>query len=153
MLRFLIHPGSSRNKPEAFAALAVRIAAGALMLYHHGWHKVVDAGRYFVEGVPWLLVAEVQEVGFPLPLPSALFATAAQALGSLFVIAGLLTRISGLFVASTLPVAIFANIRFGEDPQLPLLYLCLFLVVVWLGSGRYSVDRLLIPFGRKEITS
>lgn len=97
MLRVLIDPGS-RSKPEALAALAVRLAAGALMLYYHGWHKVVDAGRFFVEGVSWPLAAEVQEIGFPLPVPSALVATAFQALGSLLVIVGLLTRISGLLV-------------------------------------------------------
>lgn len=150
MLRLLTgYPPAAVQAP--LQHLGLRIAVGGAMLYYHGWHKVVEGVAYLSRGESWPLLAEVSELGFPLPLVSAVFATIAQAIGSLLVVVGLFTRAAALLVAVTLPAAVHANLTLGEDPQLALLYLIGFLLVAWQGPGSTSVDEALFRSHLKEI--
>ncbi|MDX2176492.1 MAG: DoxX family protein [Candidatus Sumerlaeia bacterium] len=150
MLRFLTgYPTAGAHTPRQ--QLALRVAAGGAMLYYHGWHKAVEGAAYALRGESWPLLVEVAQLGLPLPLASAVFATIAQGLGSAFVIVGLFTRAAALFVAATLTVAVYANLAHGEDPQLALLYLVGFALVAWQGPGSNSVDEILTLENPKDV--
>jgi putative oxidoreductase len=77
--------------------------------------------------------------------PSILLAVFAEAGCSVLIIAGLFTRAVAIPPAITMIVA--ACIVHASDPfakkELPLLYLLIYLVILTLGAGKYSLDRLI----------
>jgi putative oxidoreductase len=130
---------AARPRP-AVADLVVRVAAGALMAWYHGVHKVVEAIAYFRDGTPWKLVDEIAELGLPLAVPNAVIATVVQTVGGVLVCIGLFTRPAAALVAGSLAVAVYQNLHAGRDPQLTLLYLAAFVAIALAGAGRWSVD-------------
>jgi putative oxidoreductase len=116
--------------------LAARVAAGLTMALAHGMGKVpVQQG--FIDGVA--------AMGFPLPFLFAWAAALSELVGGFMLAAGFMTRPVSLALSATMVVAVF--IRHGADPftkkELGLLYLALFLVFLFKGAGRVSVDGLI----------
>ena len=62
----------------------IRVVAGAMIFYIHGWHKLEGWIAYLQHGTPWKLAEEVAEMHFPMPLASAVAATLVQFICSLF---------------------------------------------------------------------
>ena len=77
-----------------FGHLFLRISAGLMIFYIHGWHKLEGWIAYLQNGTPWKLAGEVAGMHFPAPLASAVAATLVQFFCSLFVTVGLFTRIN-----------------------------------------------------------
>ena len=102
----------------------------------HGWPKLmrlIDGG----------------EVVFPDPLgigviASLIFATLAEFLGSIFIMLGVATRMASLALIFTMVVAVF--MVHADDPfarkELGLLYMLVYIVLLIMGSGKYSLDKL-----------
>ena len=124
----------------ASGQLLIRVVAGAMIFYIHGWHKLEGWIAYLQHGTPWKLAEEVAEMHFPASLASAVAATLVQFICSLFVVAGLFTRINAALLAGVLGVAILQNRLAGRDPQLAFLYTLIVLTLVLMGGGRYSLD-------------
>ena len=78
----------------AWGHLLLRVTAGLMIFYIHGWHKLEGWIAYLQHGTPWKLAEEVAGMHFPAPVASALAATLVQFLSSLFVAVGCLTRIN-----------------------------------------------------------
>src|SRR2546425_7874378 len=74
--------------------LILRVSAGLMIFYIHGWHKLVGWIAYHQHGTPWKLAEEVAEMHFPAPMTSAVAATTVQFICSLFIVVGLFTRIN-----------------------------------------------------------
>jgi len=70
----------------------------------------------------------------------SLAATLVQFICSLFVTAGLFTRINALLLSGVLGVAILQNLLASRDPQLAILYVLTVITMVFLGGGRFSCD-------------
>jgi len=124
--------------------LVLRLGAGGLLLYGHGWGK--------------LMVAAEKAPGFanPIglgPVPSFWLVVFAEVLCAALVMAGLLTRLSSIPPIIFFSVAGF--IQHAHDPwgkrELPFLYGVAFLALLFLGGGRFSLDAALgtrWPWGR-----
>ena len=127
-----------------FGHLFLRISAGLMIFYIHGWHKLEGWVAYLQNGTPWKLAEEVAGMHFPAPLASAVAATLVQFICSLFIVAGLWTRINAALLLCALGGAIMQNLLAARDPQLAILYSLVVLTLVFLGGGKYSLDARLI---------
>ncbi len=138
-----------RTTDDRTAALA-RLALG-LVMFPHGAQKALGwFGGYGIEGTMGFLTGGVG-------LPAALAATviAAEFLGALGLIVGLLGRAAAFGIASVMVgavVTVHAKVGFfmnwsgqqqGEGFEFHLLALALALIVMVRGSGAWSLDRLL----------
>jgi putative oxidoreductase len=120
--------------------LILRVLAGLMILYVLGWHKLEGLTAYLQHGTSWKLAEEVAEMHFPASFPSAVAATVVQFVCSLFIAAGLFTRINAVFLTGVLSVAILQNLLAGRDPQLAILYVLIMFSMILLGGGRFSLD-------------
>ena len=118
----------------------LRVSAGLMIFYIHGWHKLEGWIAYLQNGTPWKLAEEVAGMHFPAPLASAVAATLVQFICSLFIIVGLFTRINALLLFGALSGAILQNLLAGRDPQLAILYTLVVLTLAFIGGGRISLD-------------
>ncbi len=118
----------------------LRVSAGLMIFYIHGWHKLEGWLAYQQNGTPWKLAEEVAAMHFPAPIASALAATLVQFLSSLLLIVGCLTRINSTLLVGVLGVAIVQNLLASRDPQLAILYTLVVLALALMGGGRFSVD-------------
>ena len=114
--------------------LFYRILLSAFMLTH-GWPKLMR-------------LLSQEEISFPDPLGlgvmvSLALAVFAEVICSLFVIAGIATRLAVIPQIITMVVAIFivhAGHSFAKK-EMALLYLIGYITLLILGSGKYSVDK------------
>src|SRR5437016_8834609 len=134
-----------------FGHLFIRISAGLMIFYIHGWHKLEGWIAYLQYGTPWTLAGEVAGMHFPAPLASAVAATLVQFICSLFIIVGLFTRINAILLFGALSGAILQNLLAGRDPQLAILYTLVVLTLAFMGGGRISLDARL--FAKTERSS
>ncbi len=130
----------TQNLPAAVGHLALRAAAGLMIFYIHGWHKLEGGIAYLQYGTPWKLAEEVAEMHFPAPVASAFAATVVQFVSAPLLAVGLFTRINAILLTATLSVAILQNIVAGRDPQLAILYVLVMASLAFLGGGKFSLD-------------
>lgn len=116
--------------------LIFRLAIAALMLTH-GFPKLLD-----------FFSADEIKFGDPIGLGEQLtfsLAVFAEFICSVFIIAGFLTRFAAIPIIITMAVAaliVHVPDGFGKQ-ELPLLYMFGFILLVFTGAGKYSVDFLL----------
>jgi putative oxidoreductase len=132
--------------------LFLRISAGLMIFYIHGWHKLEGWIAYLQNGTPWKLAEEVAGMHFPAPLASAVAATWVQFICSLFVTAGLFTRINAALLACVLGGAILQNLLADRDPQLAILYTLVTITLVFLGGGKISIDAKMLSKSESQST-
>lgn len=117
------------------ATLILRILFGGMFMYH-GWPKLADYSTM------------VKMMGDPIGLGSELsliLVIFAEFFCGILIVLGLFTRIAVIFTFVTMLVAYFVA-HAADDfmvKMLPFVYLWLCMVLIVLGSGRYSLDALL----------
>jgi putative oxidoreductase len=137
--------------------LVLRLAGIGLALAH-GWPKVAR----FVAGEGEQFFQGVERMGFPFPVVFGWAAAISELIGGLFIALGLLTRVASFFAAFTVATAAFLRHRLAEqslaffglmeipedvlesygDPERAAVYLLIFVALIFLGGGRFSLDRL-----------
>ena len=139
------------------AALLILRLSGLGLALAHGWPKI----ERFLSGESAQFIEGVARLGFPYPTVFAWAAALAELLGGSLIALGLLTRFAAGFAAFTMFVAAFLRHRlalqtlafFGlhqipadvleswGDPERATIYLLIFLSLVLMGGGRFSLDR------------
>jgi len=123
-----------KNAATHWSLLILRLGIGALMLTH---------------GLPKLQrLLGGGEITFADPLgigavPSLVAAILAEVVGSILIILGLGTRLASISLIFTMVVAVFmvhANDPFARK-ELGLIYLLVYVVLLIMGSGKFSLDR------------
>ena len=140
----LIYSGHSAKATD-FVLLVLRISIGVLMLTH-GWPKLLK----LLAGPPYEF-ADVMGMGAGLSLTLAVFA---EVLCSIFVMAGFATRLSVIPLIITMLVALIqvhAGDPFAKQEK-AILFLIVYFALLILGSGRYSVDRIIAGRKKKRYT-
>jgi len=131
-----VEPGS---KLQTWGHFLLRVSAGLMIFYIHGWHKLEGWIAYLQNGTPWKLAEEVAGMHFPAPLASAVAATLVQFICSLFVTVGLFTRVNAALLVCVLGGAILQNLLADRDPQLAILYTLAAITLAFLGGGKFSL--------------
>ena len=133
------------------AALVLRVVAG-LIFIPHGWSKIAGDGG--ASGFAGSMAAN-----YDIPAVLGYLAAYAEVVGAILLIAGALTRLDALLLAGTMFVAAFIvqlpDALFEVQPgasklfvglrgiELPLAMLSICVALLFLGAGKFSVDRLL----------
>jgi putative oxidoreductase len=129
---FLFNTGV-HGRAASFGLLLLRLGAGGMMIYGHGWGK--------------LLAFSAKSGGFPDPLGIGPLQSMAGTIGAevacaALVMIGLATRWAALPLVFTMAVAGFvinAGAPWG-DKELAAIYLVPFAALVFTGPGMYSLD-------------
>ena len=134
MLKKILFGGESGlSTPANIGLTLLRVFAGASLALAHGLGKIPPSDR-FIEGVG--------KLGFPLPGFFAWAAGLSEFAGGALLALGLLTRLSGFFIAFTMFVAAFG--RHLYDPfgakELALMYLVIGLLFMFKGANDWSLD-------------
>jgi len=132
MKNFLFHSGNHKPLPSV-ALLILRISFGLLMVTH-GWPKVLS----FIDNPS----------AFPDPLHignslSHGLTAFAEFICAILVVLGLGTRWAAIPLMVAMTVAAFV-MHAGEpfsEKEMPLLYLSSFTAIMFLGAGKYSLDK------------
>ncbi len=118
------------------ALLLLRLVGGSFMITHGigKWEKLAAGGN--------IEFADPFGIG---AAPSLLLAVFAELVCAALLILGFGTRLASIPLIVTMAVAAF--IAHGDDPfkkkELALLYLAIYIALLLLGSGKYSLDQLI----------
>ena len=131
-----------RRDPASVGLLLLRLGTGALLLFAHGWPKLL----HFQER----LTNFADPIGMG-PQVSFVLVVFAEVVCSILVMLGFLTRLAIVPLLIFFMVAAF--VQHLPDPfgrkELPLLYAVSYLTILITGPGRYSLDsRLGIRIGQ-----
>jgi putative oxidoreductase len=147
--------GKLMNTREETAPLVLRVMLG-LVFFPHGAQKVL--GWFGGHGLSGTLDFFTQTMGVPLIL--ALLVIAAEFLGALGLIVGLLTRVAAFGIGCVMLGAIamvhwqhgffmnWGGTQAGEGFEYHLLALAISVALMISGGGRFSLDGLLKPKDR-----
>lgn len=132
-----VRPMLMNSEPvaEDFGRLVLRVGAGGLMLWQHGWPKLMgfaDRMDHFADPIG---------LGSMISLGLIVFA---ETICAGLVMLGLWTRLSTVPVIIGMAVAAFmanGNKPFAEQ-ELAVCYMLAFIAIFFMGSGRFSLDRL-----------
>ncbi len=119
-----------------FAILLLRLFAGISMAVNHGYGKLTGFKQVLAKGF-----ADPFGIGQSMSLSLTIFA---EFFCAIFIAVGLLTRLASIPLIIAMSVAFFMahHARIGEG-ELAGLYLTIFVVLLFVGPGKISVDRLL----------
>lgn len=123
-----------------YGHLLFRVSAGLMIFYVHGCHKLEGWIAYLQHGTSWELLEEVEGMHFPAPYAGAVIATLIQFICSLFIVAGLFTRLNAVLLLGALGGAVSQNLLAGRSPQLALMYVLVVITLVFIGGGKFSLD-------------
>ena len=135
IFNFFLFGKSTGEGTASLGLLILRVAAGVLMMTH-GWSKIQN-----FEG---MVQSGFDPIGMGASL-SVIMLIGAEFVAALFIVLGLLTRLSAIPLIVAMSVAAF--VAHAADPlqvkELSLLYLAVFATIFITGAGRYSLDTLL----------
>ena len=135
LLNFFLFGKSTGEGTASLGLLILRVAAGVLMM-KHGWSKIQN-----FEG---MVQSGFDPVGLGATL-SVVMLIGAEFIAALFIVLGLLTRLSAVPLIVAMSVAAF--VAHASDPlqvkELSLIYLTIFATLLITGAGKYSLDSLL----------
>lgn len=128
------------DKYRNLGLLFLRVAVGLYMAFGHGLGKITaGAGKWAELGGAMSLLG----ISF-LPTFWGFMAAFAEFVCALLVVVGFLTRPALLFLVINMTVAANMHIQTGNgSPEMALLYGIVFLSLVFVGPGKYSVDEMM----------
>lgn len=134
--------GKDGSIPISFGLLVFRIGVGCFMLFGHGLSKLTGYSQ-MSGGFP-----DPLGIGHPASLALSIFA---EFLMSIAVIFGFLTRLALIPLIINMSVAGF--IIHKADPfnikELAFMYMIAYVVMIFTGPGRYSLDAVILKLFRK----
>lgn len=121
--------------------LTLRVLVGLSLFLKHGWEKPTTFA---------MMAAHFPDPIHIGPVPSLMFALVSDAICSVLVMLGLVTRWAALIVVINVGVAwslvhhfIFFARPQGDHGEVCFLYISVFLALFIAGAGRYSLDALI----------
>ncbi|PSQ68235.1 MAG: DoxX family protein [Bacteroidetes bacterium QH_6_64_77] len=128
------------NKFRDLGLLLLRVTFGLYMALGHGWGKIAGGPEQWA-GLGGTM--EIFGLGFA-PTFWGFMAAFAEFACALLVVLGLLTRPAALLLVINMAVAATAHITGAIDggPEMALLYAFVFLSLILIGPGKYSVDEI-----------
>ena len=136
MRSILSYLTTNSNYPS-YGLLILRVTAGLLMVYNHGWGKIT-AGQ---EKWDRLGHALTDIIGFEfLSTFFGFMAAFSESVCALLIVFGFFTRPASILLLFTMFVASINHLIDGELPELAIIYFAVTLVLILNGSGKFSLD-------------
>lgn len=123
--------------------LLLRLTCGGSLLFWYGAREALNAWSHIWHKTPWGLPAQLTTLGFPLALPTALTLVVLSLMASVFIVIGLLTRISSVAISLVAAVTAVLFTAYPEIEEKALLYAGLCFAIALCGPGLFAVDPLL----------
>lgn len=120
----------------------LRVSSGSMMLIFHGWPKIVGLYSFLSNG-NWKFANTISSIGFPLPVLFAILFALFEFLCSISLIVGFMTRLSAGILGVLMLTFVVFHSKFGFSFELVFLYLIIFIVLLLVGGGKYSLDNYL----------
>jgi putative oxidoreductase len=119
------------------AAFLLRVVFGSLIFIQHGLPKI----QGFSERSSTFY--DPFGIGHQASLLLVIFA---EVFCAVFIVIGLFTRLAVIPLIITMAVIVFMNQKGAPlaKIELPVLFMCAFLAILFMGSGKYSVDGALV---------
>jgi len=128
---------STKYSAGAFnaAMLFLRVATGALMM-KHGYDKLVHFAEYKIKFMNFMGIGQAASLSLTI---------FAEFFCALFIIIGLFTRLFVIPLIVVMCVALFKvhNADFMGQGEMATLYLAGYLVLLFVGPGRVSIDAMI----------
>ncbi len=134
---------ASHSFTRHLGLLLLRLTAGGSLLIWYGWREGLSAWSHVWHKTPWAIPGQLATLGFPLPLALAITLVVLTLLGSLFIMLGLLTRLSALALGLVAAVTALLYTAYPEIEEQALLYTGLCLAISLTGPGLYAIDQVL----------
>ena len=116
----------------------LRIVPSFYLFYYHGLRKISNGTKTW----NWLGEAAMSVVGIEFGYTFFGFLAAlSEGVLTWFVIIGLWTRGSSIFIMITMLMAGLYHLVDGEAAELAMIYFTIYLVICILGPGKYSLDQ------------
>jgi uncharacterized membrane protein YphA (DoxX/SURF4 family) len=133
LILWLLHPGDTSAWPPLVARLVL-----AAMFVPAGLGKFLNHDTYIERFDRW---------GFPEPGSVAYMVGAVEVVFGLLMLLGVLPRLAGLVLAGNMAGAFLTAglVDGGRDLWLPPVLAVLALFVAWVGAGRLSLHRRVVP--------
>ncbi len=127
-------------------ALFLRLIVGGLFFAHYGYQKIASYDQILP------MFGDIIGIGSKLSFNLVIFA---EFFCAFFVLIGFLTRLSIIPIFITMAVAFFvAHAKAAFDIKaLALIFLLLSIVIFVLGSGKFSIDRLVFKTKNEKINN
>lgn len=132
MIKKLFAP-SADSTLTSLALLVARVWFGLSIFFHHGLHKLEN----FRHGLDTF--SDPLGIGRQTSFVLVVFA---EAVCSLLIAAGLVTRFAALVLVINMSVAFYASKAMPDGGELAMLYLAAFAFVLIAGAGKFSLDKL-----------
>lgn len=115
--------------------LLLRLALGISVIWFHGFSKISNPDNWTNIG------SNLSVIGINFaPKFWGFMAAFAEFFGSVFLILGLFSRLSCLLLAFTMFIAFYSNYAEGNINAYPLDLMIVFLCLLIIGPGRFSID-------------
>lgn len=138
-------PTTVRSTPMTrhLGLLLLRLTAGLSLLCWYGGREALAAWSNIWHKTSWALPGQLVTLGFPLAWPLAVFLVILTLLGSVFIILGLLTRLSALALGMTAAITALLFTAHPTIEEHALLYAGLCFAISLCGPGLFALDSLL----------
>lgn len=122
------------------------------MILYNSWLMVQQGWDHLWHQSDWILLKVVTAMGLPMPLVGACLIACAYFFGSIFLIVGVFGRIPTAFLLLITEVGCYFAVMGGATAyvELSVLYGTLYALHLILGSGRLSLDQVLMGAGRRR---
>lgn len=118
--------------------LLARVWLGVTFIVFHGFRKIVNPDGWEKLG------ANMANLGLDFaPAFWGFMAAFTESFGALFLLLGLFTRPVSALLAFTMLVATLKHVIADEKFSYPLEMMAVFILIAFLGAGRYSTDKYL----------
>lgn len=115
----------------------MRVTFGGIMYYSHG-HGKLFAGVDRWHGLGGALSSMIGLESFQTFF--GLMASLSESIFALFIVVGLLTRISSSLLGFTMLIATLRHVFDGDFPEMAILYMVFCILMILSGPGKHSMD-------------
>ena len=136
MKRYLLYLNTNSSY-HSYGLLLLRIIGGFMMVYNHGWGKIIAGPEKWNR----LGHALTDIIGFEfLSTFFGFMAAFSESVCALLIVFGLFTRPASILLMFTMFVASMNHVIDGEIPELAIMYFAVTLVLILIGPGKFSLD-------------
>ena len=121
--------------------LLLRLFSGYLMVVNHGYGKITDGPERWER-----LGGAMEQFGIDfLPTFWGFMASFSESVCAVLLIFGMFTLPASFLLSVTMFVAAYGHVLDGENAEKAFIFGAIFLAVMIMGPGKYSLDRKLFP--------